>query len=359
MKKVSGIEWLVRITIVVLLFLMIFLFIKIAPIWQPILHVAVTILIPFFVAALFTYLLHPLVEMLYRHHIPRPLAILLIYVLFFGGLGYGAFKGIPYLITQLRELREQIPTFIEYYHQGINAFYYQTSDLPEKVHDHFRGLLHEGETYLNQTLQKIIDLLKGLVRSIVLILMIPVLVFYFLNDFSLIQRATAFVVPNKWHDPGKKMLQDVDESLGHYIRGQFLVCLFLAAMASVVFWIMKLPYFVLLGMIIGITDVIPYFGPIIGAIPALLMAATISWKMVIFVAVFILILQFIEGNLLSPFIVGKSLHMHPIFIIFAIFLGGEVAGLLGLLLAVPFFAVARVVYIHVRSYLRKDEVLHK
>lgn len=351
MKKVSSVEWLIRLTIVLLLFLACFLLIKLAPIWRPALHVAFTVLIPFFVAALFTYLLHPFVEMLHRRNVPRVVAILLIYIIFFGSLGYGAVRGIPYLITQLGELREQIPEFIKMYHQSINNFYYSTSDLPETVHDHFRGLLHGGETYVNAKIKKIIDVLKGLVRSFIPILMIPVLVFYFLNDFTLIQRATAFIVPSKWHRPGKKMLEDIDESLGRYIRGQLLVCLFLAVMAAVVFWILKVPYFVLLGIIIGITDLIPYFGPIIGAAPALLMAATVSWKLVIFVAIFIVVLQFVEGNLLSPLIVGKSLHMHPIFIIFAIFLGGEVAGLLGLLLAVPFFAVARVVYLHIRDYL--------
>lgn len=356
MKKVSSIEWLIRLTIVLLLFLACFLLIKLAPIWHPALHVAFKVLIPFFVAALFTYLLHPLVELLHRHKVPRPLAILLIYVIFFGGLGYGAVRGIPYLIMQLRELREEIPEFIKMYHQSINHFYYSTSDLPETVHDHFRGLLHGSETYINGKIKQVIEGLKGLVRSFVPILMIPILVFYFLNDFSLIRRATAYVVPQKWHRRGRKLLEDIDVSLGRYIRGQILVCLFLAVMATLFFWLMKVPFFVLLGIIIGITDLIPYFGPLIGAAPALLMAATVSWKLVVIVAAFIVVLQFVEGNLLSPLIVGKSLHMHPIFIIFAIFLGGEVAGLLGLLLAVPFFAVARVVYLHVRDYLSTRQV---
>jgi predicted PurR-regulated permease PerM len=112
---------------------------------------------------------------------------------------------------------------------------------------------------------------------------------------------------------------------------------------------MKYP--LLLGFIIGITDIIPYFGPVIGAIPAVIIAATISNKMILIVIIIIFGLQFIEGNLLSPIIVGKSLHMHPIMIMAALLLGGEVGGVIGLLIAVPILAIIRVVLLHVKTHL--------
>src|SRR5699024_2040757 len=136
---------------------------------------------------------------------------------------YGGFKGIPYLIRQLHALRDQIPEFVHMYHLWINEFYYHTSDLPEAVHDHFRSVLHSVESSLNQLIQNIIYFLRGILHAIVPILMIPVLVFYFLNDFSSIKKATAYVVPNKWHEYGRRLLDDIDESLGRYIRGQLLV----------------------------------------------------------------------------------------------------------------------------------------
>src|SRR5699024_8870594 len=101
------------------------------------------------------------------------------------------------------------------------------------------------------------------IQSFIAILMVPVLVFYFLNDFSMIRRVTGSLVPSKWHRIGKRILDDIDDSLGGYIRGQLLVCLLLGALAALGFWIINVPYFVLLGIIIGITDLIPYFGPII------------------------------------------------------------------------------------------------
>ncbi len=101
-------------------------------------------------------------------------------------------------------------------------------------------------------------------------------------------------------------------------------------------------YSILLGVIIGLTNFIPYFGPIIGAIPALLIAFTISTKMVLFVLLVILAVQLTEGNLLSPFIVGKSIRIHPIYIILALFIAAKVGGVIGMILAVPLLAIGRV-----------------
>lgn len=349
MKKVTSVEWLVRLTIVLLLFLCFYLLIKLKPIWGPILDVIWAGLTPFFIAALFTYLLHPIVEGLHRHKVPRPLAILLIYVVFFGGLAFALVKGVPSLIVQLKELDDEIPKYVRMYRHLIQEFYHHTANLPETVHDHFRGVLHKAEVYVNSLIKKIINVLMGLAKHILTIFVVPVLVFYFLNDYPRIQKATAAVVPRKWHERGKRMLKDIDESLGNYIRGQFFVCLFLGVIAVLVFWLLKLPYFVLLGTIVGLTDIIPYFGPILGFIPVALVAATVSWKMILYVLGFTIVLHFVEGNFLSPLIVGKSLHMHPIVIIFALFIGGEVGGLLGLLLAVPAFAVIRVIFLHLRG----------
>lgn len=346
MKRISSVEWLVRLTIVLLLFLCCYLLIKLAPIWQPILDVFIAVLIPFLIAALFTYLLLPIVEALHRRHVPRSLAILLIYVIFFGALGYGIVKGVPYLIDQLKALMKQIPEFVRMYRFWIQEFYHHTSHLPETVHDHFRGVLHSAQSYANGIIEGIIRVLKGLAGSFLTILTVPVLVFYFLNDFPRIKKTTATLVPDKWHDSGQKILADIDETLGGYIRGQCFVCLILGVIAALGLWLLGIPYPILFGIIIGITDIIPYFGPFLGAAPVAFVAATISWKMLLFVLGLILVLHFIEGNFLSPLIVGRSLHMHPVLIILALLLGGEIGGLIGLLLAVPIFAVVRVIFIH-------------
>ncbi|HET7628363.1 MAG TPA: AI-2E family transporter [Bacillales bacterium] len=342
----TGIEWLIRLSVVVLVFLCCYIFIKLAPLWKPLLDMLWTVLTPFAIAAFVTYLLLPIVNRLNANNVPRPLAILLIYVGFFGALGYGLVKGVPYVIDQLYAFGRQIPQYESMYRQLINEFYHQTSDFPETVHDHFRGMLQAAEDYVKRVIQRIIGILKRLAQSIFTILAVPVLVFYFLNDYPGMKKLLVSVVPSRYHRRGKRLAHDLDESLGGYIRGQLFVCAVLAGIAAGALWLIGIPYAVLLGVLIGITDIIPYFGPILGAIPTLLVAATISWKMVLFTAGLILVLHVVEGSLLSPFIVGKSLHLHPAVILFALFLGGEIGGLLGMLLAVPLFAVLRVVWVH-------------
>lgn len=154
------------------------------------------------------------------------------------------------------------------------------------------------------------------------------------------------MTPKSWRKRGSAFLLDVDDSLGDYIRGQLLVCLILGAVAGITFWIFGLPYPLILGLISGITNVIPYFGPFIGAVPALLIAMTISVKAVLVVVITVFVLQFLEGNVLSPFIVGRSLKMHPVVIMLALLAGGELAGIVGMILAVPAAAVLKVMMIH-------------
>jgi predicted PurR-regulated permease PerM len=100
--------------------------------------------------------------------------------------------------------------------------------------------------------------------------------------------------------------------------------------------------------------VIPYFGPIVGAIPAALIAATMSVKMVLIVVLIVFVMQFLEANILSPLIVGKSLHLHPLFIMVALLIGGEVGGIIGLIVAVPVLAVLHVTLVHARVHFSKQ-----
>jgi predicted PurR-regulated permease PerM len=113
--------------------------------------------------------------------------------------------------------------------------------------------------------------------------------------------------------------------------------------------VIGMPYPLLLAIIVAIFNIIPYLGPLLAAAPALFIAATISWKMVLFVLVINLLCQILEGNVIGPNILGKSLHLHPLMIMFALVVGGEIAGILGLILVVPLLAVIRVIYSHFRE----------
>jgi predicted PurR-regulated permease PerM len=346
-------KWFYRIGFLLLLFIAIYLFLKINSVWMPIVRVAMIIAFPFVIASFITYLLHPIVEKLHEKGLPRGLAILLIYLLFFGGLGLALYNGIPTIIDQLKDLSESAPVFAEQYREWIQLLQSQTREWPEGLQARVNEGINGFEEKLDSLLSIIVNILVKLLNSALIIMIVPFISFYMLKDYTLIKRTVWYLTPKKWRKKGTLFLKDVDQSLGNYIRGQLLVCVIIGSASTILFWIIDLKYPLLLGLIVGATNVIPYFGPIIGAVPAVIIAATSSLKMVIFTIVIVFGLQFLEGNILSPYIVGKSLHMHPLLIMAALTAGGEIGGIIGLILAVPVLVVIKVGIIHAKNHFMR------
>jgi predicted PurR-regulated permease PerM len=351
-------KWFYRLGFLLLLFVVTYFFLKINMVWQPIFNIIFTVLFPFLVAGLITYLLHPLVEKIHEMGIHRGLAVVIIYSLFFGGIGFALYKGIPVFVKQIRDLAENLPYFANQYRYWLESIQDQTSRWPMGLHERIEDGIVGFEKRLETLLSTVLTSMVNILNSLFVIAIIPFIAFYMLKDINVLKKAAWYLTPRKWRQQGILFLRDVNSSLGSYIRGQLLVCVLIGTISAILFWVVKMNYPLLLGFIIGVTNVIPYFGPVIGAIPAVIIAATISVKMVIFVVIIIFALQFLEGNILSPLIVGKSLHMHPLMIMFALLAGGEVAGVIGLILAVPILAILKVAIIHARNhFIKKNESL--
>ncbi|ANB58974.1 hypothetical protein GFC29_1839 [Anoxybacillus sp. B7M1] len=342
-------RFFIRLTKMLLVVILLYFIMRLRDFWLPILRLIVTVLTPFIIAAFIAYLLHPLVEHIHKRGIPRALAILMIYIVFFGGVGYGAYKGIPVLLDQLQELTKSLPMLADTYHGWTTKIHDQTAKWPKEMHKRVETSILEVEALLGLWLTKAVTSVKSILNSAMVFLLVPFIAFYMLKDMDEMKQAVWRLTPKKWRKEGIEFLKDVDESLGNYIRGQLFVCTLIGGVAALSLWIAGMNYPLLLGLIIGATNVIPYFGPIIGAIPAALLAATISTKMMMIVMGIIFLLQFLEGNVLSPLIVGKSLHMHPLIIMLSLFLGGELAGIVGMIIAVPFVAVLKVAVLHARE----------
>lgn len=349
------IKWYYRLGFLLLLFIVLFVFLKLKDVWFPILKVVSAVFIPFIVAAFITYFLHPLVQKLYESGIHKGVAVFIIYVLFFGGVGFSLYKGIPAFIHQLKDLSESAPQFANQYRNWIALIQEKTATWPEGLQTRIDEGILALESALDNLLTKSVNILIEILNYSLIILLIPFISFYMLKDFELIKRTAWYLTPRKWRREGILFLKDVDKSLGSYIRGQLLVCAAIGGISALLFWFFGMKYPLLLGFIIGLTNVIPYFGPLFGLVPAVVIAATMSIKMVIISASIVLVLQFIEGNVLSPLIVGKSLDMHPLIIIFALLAGGEAGGVLGLVIAVPVLAILKVSLVHARFHFLKGK----
>lgn len=182
-----------------------------------------------------------------------------------------------------------------------------TDDWPDGMHHRIDKMIRQTEAFFAGTIESAISGIRNVLDYFLIAATIPFLVFYMVKDIELMKKTVWYLTPKSWRKRGSAFLRDVDDSLGDYIRGQLLVCLILGVIAGISFWVFGLPYPLILGLISGVTNVIPYFGPFIGAVPALLIAMTISVKAVLVVVITVFILQFMEGNILSPFIVAEAL----------------------------------------------------
>lgn len=352
--KHKALEFMYWLIIGILVFLFLYLLVKLFPMYGAAATFLLRLLAPFLVSALIAYLLYPVIDKLHVYHLPRGLAILMIYLLFFGGVAYLVYRLYPTVVHQVHDLNQQLPVLIRQYEILIYQMYEYTSFLPEMIHDKMDEVIRGVEAGLGNVLDGLIGGMTKLFDMVIFLTVIPVLVFYYLKDYDNLKGYVKRFVPEKYESRMSRMVHAVDESLGNYIRGQLLVCLFVGLSSWIAFQLLGLDYALLLAIVMAVTNIIPYFGPIIGAAPAVAIALTISGQMVLFVVLAILVIQVIEGNLLSPYIVGKSIDIHPVAIIFALLLGGQLFGVIGLIIAVPLLAVLKVVVTETLIFRRND-----
>lgn len=330
--------WLI---ILLLTVLTIYVLVKLFPTYKNIFRFIMKVLLPFIISCIIAYLLYPIVKKIESYRVQTFLAILIIYLFFFGGIGLFTYYSLPMLVSQLQELNEQLPELINLYENFINKLYDTTSFLPINVQEQIDLILITIEKKIEALLGKVIGSITRIFDLIILLTVIPVLVFYFLKDYKKIKRYSINLIPKKHVDKVLFLVKGIDQSLGNYIRGQLIVCFFIAVTAWITFEIIGIDYGIILGLIMGLTNIIPYFGPLIGTVPAILIAATQSMTKVIFVIVASFIIQLLENNFLSPYIVGKSVNIHPIGIIFALLIGGQLGGIIGMIVAVPLLTIGR------------------
>ncbi|WP_077327141.1 AI-2E family transporter [Virgibacillus siamensis] len=330
--------------IVVLLF--VYLIIKLFPVYGAVFSFLWHIIAPFLIAGLIAYLLYPVVRKMHQYNMPKGLAVMVIYVIFFGGTAYLIYRIYPAIIHQLAELKNQLPQLLDMYRDFIYSLYEYTAFLPENVHDKMDELLRELESYVENLLTNLVRGFTKIFDMIILLTVIPVLVFYFLKDYTKMKDFLKKWVPGKYRDDVRQLAGELDDRLGGYFRGQLLVCLIVSLVSFALLYFLHINYALLLAIVIGITNIIPYFGPIIGALPVVAITAATAPDLLLIVIAGIAAIQVMEGNLLTPYVMGKSIQIHPAAIIFVLLVGGEMFGVVGMIIAVPVLTVLKVIFEH-------------
>ncbi|WP_262316126.1 AI-2E family transporter [Lacticaseibacillus parakribbianus] len=306
-----------------------------------------TLLVPLITAGFLYYLFNPLVKLLGRLHIPRGAAIALVFVAVLSGFVLIVAAIIPNLVNQVTQLITGLPDFLvtlrAFIHRLARYQWYQQFDVESVV----AKLKVQPSTLLNQVLGNFSSGLPGLIGSVaavvVNVITVPVVLFYMLKDGDRLVPAVQRLLPGRYQQEVATVFSRMNQTLSHYIAGQAIECLFVGTFTFIGYLLIGLPYAFLLGFVAGVFTIVPYLGPYLGIAPALAVAATTGWGQVALVIVVVLIVQQTDGNLIYPNVIGRSLDIHPLTIIVLLLVAGNLYGIMGTILAVPVYAVAKTV----------------
>lgn len=333
-----------------------------------------SITMPFLIAGGIAYVFQPLVEYLERINVPRWLGALLVTLTMFAIVVVFFVYTAPILYTQLTTLIKQVPGYIGNLQTLTQQMLVVLNDqIPAEYSLQIQeGIQTASKDLVSWLIGKTQSAFQGgltIIHYVTLILIVPVLTFYLMKDWQKLLDTVRHYVPPQNKKIVLQQTQKIDQTLASFARGQALVCMILMAYYSLALHILGLDFGGLIGSLTGLFAFIPYVGAILGFTTsgAIAFLQTSTWmfgeggSLALFGAVTIIFAfgQFLEGVVLSPNIVGKSIRLHPLWIMFALFLGGYLFGFAGILVATPVAgAIGVVVRYALNQYRNKMHSLY-
>lgn len=334
--------------VTLLTFFTIFIFSKISFLFRPIGSFLEIVLLPMILTGLLYYLLNPMVDWMEKHKISRTVGISILFVLISLLIIWGLAVAIPSIQEQVTSFAQNLPSNIQKIEgqvtgllqdQRFEQFRPTALEMLNKVNDQ---IVAYAQKFSSSAVNWASNLISTASQIIVAILIMPFILFYLLRDGQYLNKHITQYLPTKWREPIGTVLSDVNGQLSNYVRGQVTVAVIVALMFSVMFSIIGLSYPITLGVMAGFLNLIPYLGSFLAMIPAVILGLIAGPIMLIKVLVVFMIEQTIEGRFVTPLIIGSSLSIHPITILFVLLTAGQMYGVLGVLLGIPIYASIKV-----------------
>jgi predicted PurR-regulated permease PerM len=302
-----------------------------------------SILLPFLAGMILAYFLDPIADRLERLGMGRLAASIVILVGFIIALVVALVLVIPVLATQLAEFISRLPDYLSRLQDAITSFdpgwLSETIGVdPSGLRDGLNSLLSESAGFLTTLLQSVWSSGRAIVDVAALFVVTPVVAFYMLLDWDKMVERIDNLIPREHVGTVRSIARDIDASVAGFVRGQGTVCLILALFYATGLTLVGLNFGLLIGIITGLISFIPFVGSMIGLVLSVGVALVQfwpDWPWVVAVIAIFFSGQFIEGNILQPNLVGRSVGLHPVWLMFALFAFGMLFGFVGLLLAVP------------------------
>lgn len=351
---------------VILLFLLnLLLLTKLSFMFQPIADFLGVIMLPIILAAIFYYLLNPIVDFFEARKVNRVVTISILFAIILALIVWGLAVAIPNVVNQIEKFATNFPDYVQSSEKHL------TKILEDERFTQFRPQI---EKVISDLSDNLIDISKNLstkfvngtssflsaATSVIVSLMIfPFILFYLLRDGKSLNGYITNMLPMTWRNDTSTVLTQVNLQLSSYVRGQLIVAATVAFMFSVMFSIIGLKYGVIIGISAGFLNLIPYLGSFLAMIPAFIVALVAGPLMVLKVAIVFIIEQTIEGRFVSPLVLGSKLNIHPITILFVLLTSGKIFGFWGVLIGIPVYASVKVIVVYFYKWYRKISKLYE
>lgn len=368
-RFLGGTNTLFTLIALVLLGLVIFIFREVSFIFNPLSVFMKTVVLPVVLALILYYLLRPILRLLEGFRIPRIWGILIIFLGLVGLITLLVVLVFPFLKTQFQNLIMEFPNYSMQLLTDLDAFL-RTS----YIGDYYTGSSFDIEQLvatlpgnitdtLQNTVTTIISGVTGLISTITSVILsiviVPFILFYLLKDGEKLPEYFVKLLPPRLRHDTREVLSEADKQLGAYIQGQIIVAFCIGVMIYIGFLIIGMDYALLLGVLAMVTSVVPYLGPAIAITPAAIIALVTSPFMLVKLAIVWTVVQLVEGNLISPQVMGKTMFIHPVTIIFVLLTAGSLFGIAGVILGIPMYALVRVLVSHLYKLFKRRYNRHE
>lgn len=304
------------------------------------------ILWPFLLSALLAYLLNPLVNYFELFGIKRMIVVVGLYIGVIAVIAGGLVLVVPNIVHQSVTLNQKLPEYTEQV-KGITLVWQWNIEnrfpmIKEK--DIFNKAVRAAQDYLSDFLSRLPGYITNIFSLFALLFIVPFATFFFIVDGKRAMTSLYRNLPPHYIETVLSLISEIDESLGRYIRYQLIEASFVGLLSIIGLMILGVNYALLIGILAGLANMIPYFGPFVGMIAGIGVGFIQFKTLTIVIQVFVLftLVQFIDNNFIQPIVLSKGTNLHPMVIFFAVMAGAKVLGVLGMFIAVPVAVMIKV-----------------
>ncbi len=307
----------------------------------------------FLLSLLFAFILTPAVNAMERLRMPRTLAALLVFALFFGGMGLIIYLLAPFIYTELTHLQEVVS--VGQMRKAVRDIEVYLSRQLSFLGVRRLHIAPKVEEWVGVAFDNVFNIASSLVGLVLFAVMLLISTFFLLKDARALKSSLVEFVPNAFFEIILNILHKTEWSVGAYLRGILLDAFTIAILTTVALWLIDLPYFFVIGIIAGIANLVPYLGPPTAGLVAIFVSAVSTGRfdqapLIIFVFI---IIRLFDDAVVQPLTISRSVRQHPLVIIFTLLIGGQLFGILGMLFAVPTIGVFRVLISEIMSGFRQ------